>query len=104
MQAGETHTANAGKDEAVQAGETHTANAGKDEAATDTDVWLLSSMRLIVPHTVRSQLAFWPKTTEYGASFRAMSHDDQLAEVAKLNKGLKKKKMTRKPKLLSRRK
>ncbi len=32
VQAGETRTANAGKDEAVQPGETHTTNAGKDEA------------------------------------------------------------------------
>ncbi len=87
VQACETHTANAGKDEAVQAGETHTANTGKDVAATNTDVRLPPSMRLIVPHTVRSHLAFWPETTKYGASFREMSYDEQLAEVEKLNKG-----------------
>ncbi len=97
VQVGETHTTNAGKDEAVQAGETHTANDGKDEAAnanagkdvaaTNTDFNFPPSMRFIVPHAVRSQLAYWHETTEYGASFRAMSYDEQLAEVEKLNRG-----------------
>ncbi len=85
------------KDEAVQAGnnKTHTVNAGKDETATDTDVWLPPSMRLIVPHTVRSQMAFWSEISECGASLRAMSYYEQLAEVEKLNRGRKKKMMTR---------
>ena len=104
VQAGDTHIGNAGKDEAVQGGETNagkdeaaTANAGKDEAATanawkgdaatNTNFNFPPSMRYIVPHTVRSQLAFWHETTEYGASFRAMSYDEQLAEVEKLNRG-----------------
>ncbi len=88
VQAGETHTANEGKGAAVQAGEKRSANArSKDVAATNTNEGLPPSVLLIVPHTVRSQLEFWPTNTEYGASFRKMSNDEKLAEVEKANRG-----------------
>ena len=45
------------------------------------------SCQLIVHHTIRSQLDFWPANTEYGKKFREMSHEERLAEVEKTNRG-----------------
>ena len=40
-----------------------------------------------VTYTVEGVLAAWNADTEYGASFRAMTTDEQIAEVVVLNKG-----------------